>query len=394
MRCLSASIQRECVRHCRRSGLEVSTSRTVYFSYNISTDSASQVSARHLPIAADELFLERRRKSLARYLEFLANHHVMKHERCVQVFLNESVDLSTWRKADLASALPASSPSGIGGQDETATGPVLSPTQLSSIPMSFDVTLTNLREMLPLVLESMARFIALLERIAARDLANSADLLRAKMALDSFGESLSGLSGANASGSGSSGDSAFANGQTAKKGSGAGGRPREIDEDTLILSRDMVRFSSSLSALAEEHDSYICRLSSTHIERLKALREVWRSLLALLKAYDGPLRVDAVDKLKRRIEASQGKYQNLASAPSANRKPNHQDELEKLLKSIEEDQDSVQRALDRRERVKYQVAQEVRVAWRWSTVLRVELADWAAVHGKVSRVCFQLWTFC
>lgn len=328
------------------------------------------VSARHLPIAADELFLERRRKSLARYLEFVANHHIVKHERCVQVFLNESVDLATWRKTDLASALPASAV----GQDETASGPTLSPTQLSSIPVSFDTTLTNLREMLPLVLESMARFIGLLERIAARDLANSADLLRAKMALDSFGEALGPISGTSASG--------LTNGSAAKAGSG--GRPRESDEDTLILARDMVRFSSSLGTLAEQSEAQSARFSAVQVERLKGLREVWRSLLALLKAYDGPLRVDAADKLKKRIEASQGKYQSLASTPQANRKPNHHEELEKLLKSIEEDQDGVQKALERRERVRYQVAQEVRVAWRWSTLLRVELAEWASVDAEVS----------
>ena len=250
----------------------------------------------------------------------------------------------------------------------------MSSTQLSSIPTSFDGTLANLRENLPIVLESMARFIALLERIASRDLANSADLLRAKMALDSFGEAFSGISGTSSS-PGSS------NGQMAK---GSGGRPRETDEDTLVLARDMTRFSSSLSVLAENVESHSGQFSAIQIERFKALREIWRSLLALLKAYDGPLRVDAVDKLKKRIESSQGKYQSLASVAVANRKPNHAEELEKLLKSIEEDQNGVQKALERRERVRYQVAQEVRIAWRWSTVLRVELADWAANNSAVS----------
>lgn len=50
------------------------------------------VSARHIQLsstASEEQFLERRRKGLARYLTFAANHPVLRKERLIHVFLNE-----------------------------------------------------------------------------------------------------------------------------------------------------------------------------------------------------------------------------------------------------------------------------------------------------------------
>ena len=311
------------------------------------------VSARHLQIASDEQFLERRRRGLARYLSYVANHHTMRNERVINVFLNVDQDLSTWRKQN-----PDMETS-----DETHSQR-LSSAQLSSVPTNLETTLATLREALPAVIDSSSRLCALLERVHHRNLASAADMLRAKMSLDSYGEVLAGLS----------------------TGHAHAGRPKEVEEECLVLHRDMHKFSDALGHLAESAEVRSIEWENESLERLKLQREIWKGLLGLLDRYEQRLRHDAVDKTKKRIEANQTRFKALASAAPESRKANYDEEVRKLLKSIEDDQDLVEKALQRREYLRYSLAQEIRWTWRWSTVLRVDLSNWSVRESEVSEV--------
>jgi sorting nexin-8 len=55
------------------------------------------VSGVHL--AADEGFLERRRRGLQRFINAVVNHPVLRNDNLVNTFLTEKSDLSLWRKS-------------------------------------------------------------------------------------------------------------------------------------------------------------------------------------------------------------------------------------------------------------------------------------------------------
>lgn len=352
------------------------------------------VSARHVHIPSDEQFLERRRRGLSRYLEFLANHPIMKHDKAIKAFLTETtMDYSTWRKMNTSSLTIDSTTT-----DEASLIGKISTSQESLIPISFESILSTLKESLPSLIEALTRFCALLERINYRNEQNNADLIRVRMAFDSFGEIYKGLNSGSSSSTSSSTTTSNTTGGI--NNANHAGRPKEIEEETMILNRDIGMFSENMGRIAELQEGNISGSGKTEevgerggaegggriemLERdLKFQRDIWRSLLQLLNKYETRLKHDNIDKIKKKIEISQSRYSTINNTPVANRKNNSEEEMKKLINSIQDDQNEIQRLLNRRVFFKWSIVGEIRWIWRCSTLIRVNMSDWIKRENKV-----------
>lgn len=319
----------------------------------------------HIP--SDEQFLLRRRRGLSRYLNLLINHPIYKNDKVVRAFFNEtSLDFTSWRKVHNSEIAITD-----GVNDEASLIGKLSTSQESLIPTSFDSILATLREALPGLIESLTRLCALMERINHRAQQNADDLLRLRLSFDSFNEYYKGLNGGG--------------------GNNHAARPREIEEETMILYRDLNKLSGELGTMAELAESHIAGFENETIleNKLKLQRDLWRSLLALLNKYESKLKHDNIDKIKKRIESNQSKYSSINNTPLQNRKSNADEEMKKIIRNIEEDQNEIERLLNRRAFYKWTTTAEIRLAWRWSTLLRVDISELAMEENKVGR-----WTYC
>lgn len=286
--------------------------------------------------------------------------------------------------------------------DETHTSGRLTQAQEASIPTSLESSILGLRESVPGIIETLTRLSGLLERIVNREAANSADLLRTRMGLDSFSEMYSALGEAGSSSmtatNGSDADTLGHRRASSSRGSNegtgvragrvGGGRPKEIEEDSLILKRDVFRFGEALSSLCEQTEQRCASFEDSTLEDIKLQRDSWRALAMLLDRYETRLKHDGLEKVKKRIEASQTRYATLQAAA----KPNWHEEGQRLLSSIESDQDTVSKLLDRRGFLRYSVAQEIRWAWRWSAMLQDHLARWAQGGSLHADRVARIWT--
>ena len=315
------------------------------------------VSSRHVHIASDGQFLERRRRGLTRYIESVANHPIMKHDKAVKAFLTETMEFQVWRKIHLSRVTID-----ITLNDEASLIGKLTTSQESLIPTSFESILATLKESLPSLIDSLTRLCALIERINYRNEQNSSDLIRARLALDSFGEIYKGLN----------------------NGGYHSGRSREIEEETLIFNRDILKLSENIGNIAELQENNTNGRSEALERDLKLQRDLWRSLLILLNKYESKLKHDNIDKIKKKIETSQNRYSTLNNIPSQTRKMKEEEEMKKIILQIEEDQNEIERLLNRRAFFKWSITGEIRFIWRLSTLMRVIISDWTIRENKVS----------
>jgi len=309
-------------------------------------------------IASDGQFLERRRRGLTRYIEFIANHPIMKHDKAVKAFFSETMEFSSWRKVHSSSLIIDTTTN-----DEAALIGKLSSSQESLIPTSFDSILATLRESLPSLIDSLTRFCALLERINYRNEQNYSDLVRTRLALDSFSEIYKGLN--------NGGNSNHA------------GRPKEIEEETLFFNRDVLKLSENIGNIVELQEEVIHTRNEGLERDLKLQRDLWRSLLILLNKYESKLKHDNIDKIKKRIEQSQSRYSTLNNIQSSNRKHKEEEEMKKLVNGIENDQNEIERLLNRRMFFRWCITAEIRLIWRLSTLMRVGMSEWMMRENKV-----------
>ena len=281
----------------------------------------------------------------------------MKHDKAVKAFLTETMEFQVWRKIHLSSLTID-----IALNDEASLLGKLTNSQETLIPTSFDSILATLKESLPGLIDSLTRLCALLERINYRNEQNSSDLVRARLALDSFGEIYKGLS----------------------NGGHHAGRPKEIEEETLIFNRDILKLSENIGNIAELQESNTNGRVEDLERDLKLQRDLWRSLLILLSKYESKLKHDNIDKIKKKIEASQNRYSTLNNTPNQTRKPKEEEEMKRIITQIEDEQNEIERLLNRRAFFKWSITGEIRFIWRYSTLMRVVASDWTMRENKVS----------
>lgn len=127
-------------------------------------------------IGPDQAFLEQRRKGLKRFINFIANHPILKEDGAVNVFLTQPGPFETWRKRNRVNL------------DEESTQKKLDKAAEMRIPSDLDTKLDLLRASLPHLVESYAKLVMIAEKAVKRMEAAAADQARMAMTLATLSE--------------------------------------------------------------------------------------------------------------------------------------------------------------------------------------------------------------
>ncbi|SCV74293.1 BQ2448_6725 [Microbotryum intermedium] len=282
----------------------------------------------HIPgyMAVDELFLERRRRGLERFLVAILNHPTLKHDHLVRIFHNEQSELSAWRKNNPISL------------EEESTSRILTSEEEMSVPSDLEERLTNFRARIIPLVEHWTRVTTTIDRIAHRRQNQAAEYER-------ITEALSG----------------------AVECERTGWRPVECEN----VEADVVKVAGGLRAVAGRVRQGADEQLETTVEELKRHRELYVNMKELFTRYIH-LSADNVDKLKRRVETNMKKLETFRDAAT----PLGPAEFDKLSHSISTDQRSIELLLRRRSFIRWCMWQEVLWMFRSTSLLSTATREW------------------
>ncbi|ORX95012.1 hypothetical protein K493DRAFT_301692 [Basidiobolus meristosporus CBS 931.73] len=125
-------------------------------------------------IGGDEAFLERRRKGLARFINFIARHPTLKKDDVVIVFLTEPSDMGSYRRIHEINT------------DEEFKKVQVTEHMKADVPQDLGERLNKLRERLDASAEYYGIQCTLMERITKRQEGSAEDMIRYSKALSSL----------------------------------------------------------------------------------------------------------------------------------------------------------------------------------------------------------------
>ncbi|KAJ9126793.1 hypothetical protein QFC24_001825 [Naganishia onofrii] len=264
-------------------------------------------------IGPDHAFLEQRRKGLKRFINFVANHPILKDDGAVNVFLTQSGPFEAWRKKNRVNL------------DEESTQKKLDKAAEMRIPSDLDMKLDLLRSSLPILVESYSKLVMIAEKAVKRMEAAAADQARMAMTLATLGEKQPMSCWR------------CANHETAN---GIGGNACNLCKG---VSRGLAAVGDTFTKEAEDSDRRAKDTAVGTIEMLKQERDVFVAFSQLFLRHD-KLSKDTVDTLRKRVETKQKK---LAAVRQA-KKSSWEAEAEKLVTAIEQDNNNIKVLLERR----------------------------------------------
>ncbi|KAJ6518817.1 hypothetical protein C8R45DRAFT_806412 [Mycena sanguinolenta] len=331
-------------------------------------------------IGADEVFIEQRRRGLARALNFVMNHPVMKEDALLAAFLTEP-SFETWRKNTPISL------------DEESVSKRVDRNEEMTIPSDLQEKLAILRRRINPLIEQWQRICILSERIIKRREAAAVRIppafrpayLQAHFSLPVFSSPALSSVPSSETASTASHTPMFASVPNMMDSIFGGFQPMESHVDQ----GDLARLTNTLRAVIEVNDQCWrgddCELSSgvrvglqavaahtqrsselselrtrtlldTTLESIKAQRDLYIALKDLLIRNDR-LSIDQVDRLKQRVETTSLKLEGVKAA----QKEGWQDQVEQLVAAIEKDQATIAAQLSRRVFIRACLWHELRV---------------------------------
>lgn len=270
------------------------------------------IPGRHL--SSDDLFIERRRRSLERYLKMLSLHPVLREDKLVTVFFTEKQVLSEWRNTAPPLYL-----------DEEGITKIVDEGERMRIPEDLDHKLTQQRNAIPDLVDRWTSMVALIERIVKRRDADAADYSRLNFSLLSVIE-------------------------TSSKRWRPESDHRKTTEEIMTATANIFQDHSDMTS------SRVAAISLSTLEGIKAQRDLLLSFRDLIVRLDRLL-PDPIDSLKKRIEANQRRLTSLAATPSPT--PGSQQEQATLTTSVKQDTQSIQKYLNRRTHTKKTLWEEL-----------------------------------
>ncbi|KAJ3761305.1 hypothetical protein EV360DRAFT_38122 [Lentinula raphanica] len=335
-------------------------------------------------IGPDEYFLEQRRRGLARCLNYVINHPIIKDDGVLSVFLSET-SFEEWRRHASISL------------DEESASKRIDRAEEMSIPSDLEDKITTIRRRINPLIEQWQRICILAERIIKRREAAAVRmsspfrrpfrpahllplLTPSRRSLDSS----SLTSSAAFSVSGNSGMTIASTSTTSNHLMAA-----FMNADSLDLQGDLSRLTNTLRAVVEVNDPCWrgdeCELSSgvrtgleqlafrcqrhselsenrtrtlldTTLEAVKSQRDLYIAVRDLFIRHDR-LSLDQVERLKKRVETTSVKLDGIKAA----QKEGWQDEADKLVAAIEKDQATIAAQLSRRVFIRACLWHELRV---------------------------------
>nr|XP_031862306.1 uncharacterized protein CI109_002271 [Kwoniella shandongensis]KAA5529378.1 hypothetical protein CI109_002271 [Kwoniella shandongensis] len=257
-------------------------------------------------IGPDASFLETRRKGLRRFINFVVNHPVMKDDGALNVFLTEP-SFESWRKRTKVST------------DEESLSKKLNHAQEMAIPADLEEKLGVLRDHLPAMLGSYQKLVVLAERGLGRLQAQAGDASRMALSVQSVGEEMRGCCHRSVAGA--------TGGCTLCEGVGRG----------------LGEVGEAWTRVAEESEKRAATILTTHIESLKAQRDLYLSFRDLFVRHD-KFSKDSVDALRKKVETRQKKVESLKAAQKAG----WEVEVDKLVAATDQDNSQISTLLARR----------------------------------------------
>ncbi|CAG8548956.1 20896_t:CDS:10 [Cetraspora pellucida] len=122
----------------------------------------------------DESFLEKRRKGLARFLNFISRHPILKDDQLVEMFLKEQIEIAVWRRTNSPDL------------EEEYLKRKITPEMERRIPEDLDKRLEKVVKKLDDTVEHYRNMCNIMERIARRQEGMAIDYMRYHLALNSL----------------------------------------------------------------------------------------------------------------------------------------------------------------------------------------------------------------
>ncbi|KAG6854267.1 hypothetical protein C0991_008960 [Blastosporella zonata] len=325
-------------------------------------------------VGADEHFLEQRRRGLARALNFIVNHPIIKDDGLLTVFLTEP-SFETWRKHTSVSL------------DEESVSKRVDRIEEMTIPSDLEDKLATIRVKLNPLIDQWQRICVLAERIMRR---REAAAVRSPPAFRRAYLPTHFSFPNFASSPPSSPRSTAATASILSESTSANLRHDLIhtNDDTAVQG-DLARLTNTLRAVAEVSENCWrgdeCELSNgvrlglgqvatyaqkhselsesrtrtlfdSTLEALKAQRDLYLATRDLLIRHDR-LSIDQVERLKKRVELNSLKLDGIRAA----QKEGWEEEVDRLTSLVEKDQATIAAQLSRRVFIRASMWHELRV---------------------------------
>lgn len=302
-----------------------------------------QVNGNHL--AADgAIFLEKRRKGLARFMNALVQHPVLSQETLVVMFLTVPTELSVWRKQATISV------------QEEFVGKPLPPDLEDSLPSNLADLFDQVRAGVKRSADVYIGLCNLMERLTKRNEAMAADNLK-------FSRALRHLTQGNSD-------------------------TYAIDTNDVPLLNDGINatakhLASAQSLLEDEARAWDAGV----LEDFKKIRDAMVSMKDLFDRRDRFAK-DNIPQLERRIEANEIKLVALRQKPDSAVKPG---EMEKIENSITNDKQSIVRQHARGVFIKECIRDEI-VTFQSTIFVQSHLhQEWAQERVKYAELQASNW---
>ncbi|KAI0657970.1 hypothetical protein C8Q70DRAFT_999052 [Cubamyces menziesii] len=378
-------------------------------------------------IGPDEGFLEQRRRGLARFINFVVNHPVIKDDPVLAAFLAEP-SFEEWRKH-----------TAISYEEESASKRVDSIEEMS-IPSDLDDKLAVVRGKIGFLIEHWQRICLLTERIVRRREAAAVRLtpvlrpsflpthlpsfslaasLSSSMLSPSSSQRLSQSAPASPLAASAASSTSSGHDSSSSIFSGLAGSVRGIT--SLDGQADLSRLTNTVKSLVEVNercwrgeDCDLCNgvrqglgAVSNHTQRhadalehrsrtmlystleaLKAQRDLYIAMRDLFIRHDR-LSPDQVDRLRKRIDTTGRKLETVRQA----KKDGWEHEADKLAGAIEKDQASIAASLARRVFIRACMWHELRVVLhnRENTLLTQAVQSFAREEHNFSEAAVANW---
>ncbi|CAL1715044.1 unnamed protein product [Somion occarium] len=297
-------------------------------------------------IGPDEGFLEQRRRGLARFINFVVNHPIIKDDGLLQVFLTEP-SFEHWRKQ-----------ASISYEEESASKRVDQVEEMS-IPSDLEDKLAVVRSKISVLIEQWQKICILAERIMKRREAAASDTARLTNTLKALVE--------------------------------VNDRCWRGDDCELCLG--VRQGLSSVAQHTQRHSDVLeersRRLLYSTLEALKGQRDLYIAMRDLFIRHDR-LSGDSVEKLKKRVETNSLKLEGVKQT----KKERWQEEADKIAGIIEKDQASIAAMLNRRVFIRASMWHELRVVLhnRENTLLTQAVKTFAREESSFSESVAANWT--
>ncbi|KAI9143369.1 hypothetical protein BKA69DRAFT_121119 [Paraphysoderma sedebokerense] len=309
-------------------------------------------------INAGEIFLEKRRKALSRYINFIARHPVLREDEYVVLFLKEQVEIQAYRKS------PAAKPP---LNDESSTR-VLTQSEMNSIPSDIEEQLGSVRKGLRMAWDKYDECVKLMERIFARGEASGVDLIKYGSVLNELSNPALPLYNTNC-------------------------------PDYEMMARGFTKIAGGLEKVAVTWVEQTRCANEGMIENLKAHRDMIHAFEALLQRHEKHhgSTIHALDTIQKRVAMSQNKLDGLQhSGGSGNTTPSGtaavmEKEKEKLDSSIREDNSAIAQIYSRLQHIRYILSQELKLYHQYHYFISIAYQDFMREQVKYSGKLGGLW---